>query len=120
MSQPSHIRRAICLLLAIVLAVPISVGSARAALGAPTSGAMVASLHHGLPTSNGEHAQHPPCTKDCCPRAACDLSACIATGLLPQIANLPGAMPPVPFAFPWRSKAPPALLIDMPLRPPIA
>ncbi|MFI4970278.1 MAG: hypothetical protein ACHP7D_08715 [Lysobacterales bacterium] len=120
MSRSSLIRRASCFLLAIALIAPIGVRPARAVMAISADAATVALMHDSAVKSHCEHAQHPPCKKGCCPRATCDLSACISTGVLPQVASLPGAMPPVPFAFPCPSTAPPASLIDTPLRPPIA
>lgn len=120
MSRSLSTRRAACFLLAIALIVPVGVRPARAVVTISVDAAAVALMHDSTPKSHCDHAQHPPCKRGCCPRATCDLSACIATAMLPRIASLPGAMPPVPFAFPWHSKVPPALLIDTPLRPPIA
>lgn len=58
-----------------------------------------------------------PC--DCCTPASCDLAACLGIACLPewprQIAGIPASAIPVP----WKVPAPPARLIDTPLRPPI-
>ena len=120
MSRCSFIRRAWCFLLAIALIVPIGVPPAHAVMAISADAATVALMHDGIPKSHCEHAQHPPCKKGCCPHATCDLSACISAGVPPRVASLPGTMPPLPFAFPRPSAAPPTSLIDTPLRPPIA
>ena len=64
------------------------------------------------------HKQH--CQEGCCPKQACDLGACIATGCLPRFASLPTIELVVPFTFSWRSITPPTRLVETLLRPPIA
>jgi len=114
-------RSALHLLLALSLVLPVSLWPAQTIMTQADAVTDVAGMpcHDALPmaakTDSGQ-----PCEEGCCPQSTCDLSACLATALLPQFARLHGAMPSVPLAFPWHTSAPPPRSIDTPLRPPIA
>ena len=123
MTLPFVARRALHLLLVAALILPGSVWPARAAVSIlDAAAAAVASempCHDAMPAPSKPHNGE-PCEDGCCPQPTCDISACVGTGLLPQFASLPAAMPPVPLTFSWRATPPPSRLIDTPLRPPIA
>ena len=61
-----------------------------------------------------------PCERGCCPKPGCDSSACISTGLVPQVADIAMPNTPIDTSFPWRTEAPPSRAPEAPLRPPIA
>jgi hypothetical protein len=73
----------------------------------------------GMPAPPGKD-QGDPCEQGCCTQPTCDVSACLATGLLPSFAPLPAALCAVSKTFAWHSAEAPSWPLDTLLRPPIA
>ena len=123
MSLTPVARRALHLFLVAALILPGSVWPARAAMSALDAAKAVVDTgmpcHDTMPAPSKPHGGQ-PCEDGCCPQPTCDLSACMATGVLPQLASLSPALPPAPLVFSWRANPPPSRLLDTPLRPPIA
>lgn|SRR5687767_14904505 len=65
-----------------------------------------------------DSAEQAPC--DCCTPHACDFSACLGTGCLPELPRLVAAIPPVVAPVYGRQPPAPAVVIETPFRPPIA
>jgi len=119
MSRPTaHV--VLHLLLIVSLVLPGIAMPARAATQAwQAASVAMATGHDGMDMAQpASHEQH--CQEGCCPKQACDLGACIATGCLPRFASLPTVELVVPFTFSWRSITPPTRLVETLLRPPIA
>ena len=72
------------------------------------------------PKSSESPSASPSKAHDCCAPHACDLSACLGTGCLPELPRLAASIPPAATLVPWRQPRLPAGVIDTPLRPPIA
>ena len=118
MSRPTA-RVVLHLLLIVSLVLPGIAMPARAATQAwQAASAAVATMHDGMDMA--QPAPHKHCQQRCCPKQACDLGACIATGCLPRFASLPVMELVVPFTFSWHSITPPTRLVETLLRPPIA
>lgn len=116
-------RIALHLLLAAFLVVPGIAASAQAVAGAVQAAASAATAdmaEAGRPCDLMGHssAEQPPC--DCCVPQACDFSACLGTGCLPELPRLVAAIPPVAVAAPWRQSPVPTGVTETPFRPPIA
>jgi hypothetical protein len=119
MSRPAaHVVLHLLLIASLVL--PGIAMPARAASQAwQAISAAAATGHDGMDMAQpAPHRKH--CQQGCCPKLACDLGACIATGCLPRFASLPTMELVVPFTFSWRSITPPTRLVETLLRPPIA
>jgi hypothetical protein len=116
------IRRALHLFLVAALILPGSLWPARATVSLVDSATVAAAIDmpcgKAMPAPSKSHDGQ-PCEDGCCPQPTCDLSACVGTGVLPQLASLPSVLPPVPLVFSWRITPPPSQLLDTPLRPPI-
>ncbi|MBU8974781.1 hypothetical protein JI752_001370 [Lysobacter sp. MMG2] len=111
------------LLLMAFLAVPGLMAPARLltdamqAAGSPASAEFVEHSDDPCGAMNAS-AKQKPC--DCCVSRTCDLSACLATGLLPELPRVVAAIPVAVDVGLWRQ--PPVLtgVIEAPFRPPIA
>ena len=119
MSRPAA-RVVLHLLLIVSLVLPGIAMPARAATQAWQAASVAAATgHDGMDMAQpAPHKQH--CQGACCPKQACDVGACIATGCLPRFASLPTMKLVVPFTFSWRSITPSTRLVETLLRPPIA
>jgi hypothetical protein len=112
-------------MLAISLVLPGIAAPARAAANAfaqPTAATTTMDMggHAAAPCGDmGMRPDRHPAPADPCSTHSCDLSACIGTACLPEIARIVAVAVPAP--APVLSRQPLRLLrvVDLPLRPPI-
>jgi hypothetical protein len=100
----------------LVVPVQAATETLHSAAAAQMAAAMADMPCDHMDTSSTTHKV--PC--DCCTPASCDLSACLGTACLPELPRLVMGIPAATIPVPWNAPAPPARLIDTPLRPPSA